>query len=316
VRPWRLLAAACLAGWALLAWPALGWALGPFSHLLLARQLEPLAGVGPDGPEPLRQALYAGALAPDAGYYPGADEELADAAHHLDPGGFGRAMWELARTPEERAFAIGWLSHMALDLDGHGGLVNPIVGAAFSADPLNHKRAEWGLDCRVLARPDQAWQWDIKIASPAGLALWERALEKVHGARVGREPLERAFASLMNEVARLPYVFWRFGLLERPGHVWGNALGWAVGHSARPALVRLMEWHGGYVNERAVLGARRPSAPEETVWRDVLARAGRQVGQAVGGGPWPQGDLDVDPACAGEACPAAAAARAWLAGRR
>lgn len=316
MRSWRRSLAIFLACAALLAWPGAGWALGPFSHLLLARQLEPLAGIGPGSPEGLRQALYAGALAPDAGYYPGADQELADAAHHLEPGGFARALWELAQTPEERAFALGWLSHLALDLAGHGGLVNPIVGAAFSADPLNHKRVEWGLDCRVLARPDQAWQWDAQIASPAGLALWERALELVHGARVGREPLARAMASLMNEVARLPYVFWRFGLLERPEHPAGNALGWVLGRSARPALVRLMEWHGGYVNERAVLDARRPSPQEETVWRDVLARAQARTGETVAGGTWPEGDLDVDPACAGEACAAAVDARAWLAGRR
>jgi hypothetical protein len=77
-----------------------------------------------------------------------------------------------------------------------------------------------------------------------------------------------------------------------------------------------MAWHGGYMNERAVLDARRPSAPEETVWRDVLARAQGEIAQAIAGGPWPTGDLDVDPACLGEACPAAAEARAWLAGRR
>lgn len=316
MKSWRRIAAAWLVGAAVLVWPVAGWALGPFSHLLLAKQLEPLAGLGPEGPESVRQALYAGALAPDAGYYPGADAELADAAHHLDPGGFARALWDLAQTPEERAFALGWLSHLALDLAGHGGLVNPIVGAAFSADPLNHKRVEWGLDCRILARPDQAWQWDIKIASPAGLALWERALEKVHGARVGPEPLQRAFASLMNEVVRLPYIFWRFGLLDRPEHPAGNALGWALGRTARPALVSLMTWHGGYVNERAVLDARRPSPQDETVWRDVLARASAQTAQAIVGGPWPNGDLDVDPACASEACSDALAARAWLAGRR
>jgi hypothetical protein len=316
MRSWRSFSAILLVCAALLAWPGAGWALGPFSHLLLARQLEPLAGVGPDGPEDVRHALYAGALAPDAGYYPGADSELADAAHHLDPGGFARALWELAQTPEERAFALGWLSHVYLDLAGHGGLINPIVGAAFSADPLNHKRAEWGLDCRLLGRAEQAWLWDKRIASPAGLALWERALAKVHGARVGQEPLQRANASLMNEVARLPPIFWRFGLLDRPGHPVGNALGWLAGRTARPALVGLMTWHGGYMNERAVLDARRPSAAEETVWRDVLARAGQQAAQAISGGPWPTGDLDVDPACAGEACPAAAEARAWLAGRR
>ncbi len=308
----------CLLAYSLaaLACPREAWSLGPFSHLALARQLEPGLGLDLDGDPLARQALYVGALAPDAGYYPGAESALAELAHHLRPWDLCRALLEMARTPRERAFALGWLSHALVDWQAHQTLVNPLAGSTFSVDPLNHKRVEWGLDCWLLSQPHQAWLWEIELASPEGLDLWARALGQVHHVKVDVSLLEQALAAEMAEVRRLPRIFWGFGLLQRPGYFWTNRAGAFAGISLRPALVWLLGLGGGLVNERAVLDARRPTPGDIQALLACLERVGRDMPALLAGGTWPQGNLDADPLCQEPACASLRIARHWMEGRR
>jgi len=113
-------------------------------------------------------------------------------------------------------------------------------------------------------------------------------------------------------VHRLPRIFWLSGQTQRPEAGAGNALGWLLGRSLRPAAVGLLAWQGGYVNERAVLST-RPAQPQDVAslasLLDQVAGLSRQAGQ---GQQMPLGNLDADPACDDEACPGARVARAWL----
>ncbi len=296
-------------------WGAAGsaLALGPFNHLVLARQLADPALF--DQPT-WRRALLAGALALDAGYYPGAEDSLAEAVHLLRPWDVCRALTELAATPEEKAFALGYVSHAILDGRGHAELINRLSGRPFSADQLNHKRVEWGLDCWVLTRPENQWLWEVEAHSPEGLGLWARALGRAYGVAVPEEVLDRSLRAELVEVDRLPRVFWYSGQTRRPGRWWGNAAGWILGHTARPLAVRLLSWHGGYINERAVLGARPPQPQDISDLQALLGRVEEETRAVLAGAALPQGNLDADPACHQEDCPGALQARAWLKGLR
>lgn len=309
---WSLAAlalAGCLA-WQLLC-PQGAQALGPFTHLVLARQLAEPSWTNVPA---VMSALYAGALAPDAGYYPGAQEELAQAAHLVKPWDMARALVDLAATDQERAFALGYLSHALLDRLGHETLVNRLSGRPFSADPLNHKRVEWGLDCWLLSQPEHQWLWEAGADSPAGLDLWARAWQRAHGVKVPRELLRKAMLAELREVRRLPRVFWLSGQAKRPEAWAGNGLGWLMNYSLRPAAVRVMAWRGGYMNEQAVLSARPAQARDIADLDALLDQVAQRIRGAGQGAPPPQGNLDADPACREQACPEARQALAWLEG--
>ncbi|MBI5522672.1 MAG: zinc dependent phospholipase C family protein [Desulfarculus sp.] len=299
----------CFCLLAQLAWAQGAAALGPFTHLVLARQLAEPAWANQPA---VMAALYAGALAPDAGYYPGAQEELAQAAHLVRPWDMAHALLELAATDEERAFARGYLSHALLDRLGHESLINRLSGRPFSQDPLNHKRVEWGLDCWLLGQPQYQWLWEMGADSPAGLDLWARAWQRAHGVRVPPALLAQAMAAELAEVHRLPRVFWLSGQAKRPGGWAGNGLGWLMDYSLRPAAVGFMAWRGGYMNERAVLSARPAQAQDVADLDALLDQVARQTREAGQGAPLPGGNLDADPACHEQACPEARQALRWL----
>jgi len=305
-----LLLALCLAG------PA--QALGPFSHFTLAQDLwshlGPVLSPSPAERERLFQVFLAGSIALDTGYYPGAEVNLASSVHLIKPWQVCRALLALAATPAERAFALGWLSHALLDRRGHQELVNPLAGGAFSQQGYAHKQAEWGLDCWLLARPQGDWLWRARPDYGPGLGLWARALAQVYGARVPRTLLVQAMEAELKEVRRLPYVFWLSGRLQRPGGWAGNALGWLLGRTARPAYVAWLQWRGRDLDARAVLTARWPR-PEDAAKLAQVLRQARQDTLALLTLPpsaWPSGNLDADPACQDLACPDARAAAAWL----
>ncbi len=290
-------------------------AVGPYSHLRFARALWPQAapalGLDP-GRSDLLPALYAGALAPDAGYYPGAEPRVATLVHVVRPWAFCRALLERASTPADKAFALGWTSHALLDLHTHGELINRLAGGVYNHDRLLHKQIEWGLECWLLEQPASAWLWDPPVDPRAGLDLWARTLGEVYGGRVSRGLLLRAQRSQLQEVARLPYVWWWSGRLARRGHWVVNTLGSLIGATLRPAYVAWLTWRQTDLDVRAVLAPRLP-APQDT--RDLMAIMGRTQAELLGllaGGRWPQGGLDADPACQGEECPEGREALQWL----
>jgi hypothetical protein len=290
-------------------------AVGPYSHLRFAKefwpQAAPLMGLDPQQTG-LLPALYAGALAPDGPYYPGAEERLATLVHVVKPWEFCRTLLALAETPQDKAFALGWVSHALLDIRTHSELVNRLAGGVYNDNRLLHKQIEWGLECWLLVQPESSWLWNPPVDVNAGLGLWARALQKVYGGAVPESMLLQAQQAQMNEVARLPRVWWWSGRLERPGHGVVNALGWAIGVTLRPAYVAYLTWRDQDMNVRAVLSPRKPY-PQDT--RDLLALMQKERARLLSvlqGGVWPSGGLDADPACANEKCKDGREALEWL----
>ncbi len=292
-------------------------AVGPFAHLVQAGAAWPRVakalGLDPDG-DGLRAAFLAGTLAPDAGYYPGAEANLARAAHLARPWAFCRALLAAAGPPDQKAFAAGWSAHLILDARTHAELVNPLAGGTYSQDKLRHKQVEWGLDCALLADPRLSWLWSPKVAAGDGLDLWRRVLGTVYGRQVPRATLARAMAAELSEVGRLPYVWWLSGRLKRPGRGLVNALGAALGETARPAYLAWLRWTDGDLDVRAVLSPRPAREGDMALLDGIMDLAGDELLAALAGGPWPGQTPDADPQGASGAD--GKALRAWLQGGR
>ncbi len=301
---------------ALLTPAAPAGAVGPFSHFTFCQQLwpslAPRLGHTPAQRERLWPVFLAGAIAHDAGYYPGAQSSLSYAVHLIKPWQVNQAMLALAQNPGEWAFALGWTSHALLDLRGHRDLVNAFTQGPFSQHMLAHKQFEWGLDCWLLARPQGAWLWEAPLDWQPGLGLWQRVMAKVYGRQVPRQVLDQAMWAHEKQVRRLPYVFWLSGRLERPDRWAGNTLGWALGHSARPLYVAWLNWRNTELDVRAVLTARWPLAQDQAGLMRVMELTRGDISQVLSGGPWPQGSLDADPLCESGDCALVQRARAWL----
>jgi len=136
-------------------------------HLLLAeRTLESWALEPDSAPFDLAelrqiQAFQQGALGPDLGYFPGGHAFLSDLSHLVRSGDLTRELLSRDRTPLERAFAWGWLTHVLADTLVHP-LVGRGVGELLTGDPsrflageddlVSHVRIETGLDAWISAR--------------------------------------------------------------------------------------------------------------------------------------------------------------------
>lgn len=290
-------------------------AVGPFSHMIFARQLWPQAapclGLDP-GDAGLMPALYAGALAPDAGYYPGAESSISTLVHVVEPWAFCRALLELAQTPQEKAFALGWASHAFLDLRTHGQLVNRLAGGVYNDDRLKHKQIEWGLECRQLEKPENAWLWQAATDTQAGWSLWSKSMQKTYGLKVDPRFLGQGQASQQKEVTRLPYVWWWSGRLAEPNGGLVNSLGWLLGETLRPAYVAWLTWRDQDMDVRAVLSPRPASDADMADLKAIMDATQARLVAALQGGAWPSGGLDADPACQDARCPEGRAALQWL----
>jgi hypothetical protein len=71
----------------------------------------------------------------------------SDMLHYRDTGRFGRALWNLAQGDEEgpKAYALGYLTHLATDVTGHA-VVNAISGGPFRTQWQRHHLAENHID--------------------------------------------------------------------------------------------------------------------------------------------------------------------------
>ena len=291
------------------------WALGPFAHLKYAKEIWPHVAkqTGMEaGDERLWRVFQAGALAPDAGYYLEQKNGLAQAAHQLAPWRFCKILFKNAHTDSDRAFALGWLSHCLLDLQGHSRIVNPVVGGGYSKNNLLHKQVEWGLDCYLLARPENDWLWQVKPDHLAGLDPWANNIQRIYGKKPPLNLLKEAFLAQFYEVGRLPYVFWLSGSLHLENRSVVNGLGFVLGNTVRPGYAAWLEWRDGDLNVLAVLTPRLPSDEEVSDWEKILKQGPEDLLPLLKGEPWPCGNLDMDKACEKGDCPEALEARAWL----
>lgn len=125
----------------------------PALHLLLARQaIERWRGLASppfdlDNGEAVNAFLH-GSLAPDMGNFPGGSTALAHLVHTQRTGEVQRALFGMASTGPERAFAHGWLTHVIAD-----ALIHPLINEDAArrardgkATMLEHVRVEVGID--------------------------------------------------------------------------------------------------------------------------------------------------------------------------
>ena len=145
-------------------------------------------------------AMRFGAVAPDMGYYPGAEALLADLAHYVRSGDLARAVLDEAETEKERAFAWGWVSHMEVDallhpiINREVASMRGLVGAVlFDDDPATHVRIEFGLDTLFHSRfgtppLDDADSWT---------ALLARAYQRTYDAPVAERAVRRTLMAGM-----------------------------------------------------------------------------------------------------------------------
>ena len=173
-------------------------------HFVLAKRvLERWApsGEGPFDPvdDVAVNAFYHGAVGPDLGYLPGGYRPLSELAHGVRTGQLTRRMIASARTPTERAFAWGWLTHVIADREVHPwvgrGVGELLTGCrqtfvAGGAEPLGHLRVEVGLDCWYAGRHADARAVRLRPAfDELSIAFLERAYARTYGIAVSRELL-------------------------------------------------------------------------------------------------------------------------------
>ncbi len=132
-------------------------------HLLLADRVldgwtaRPSVAPFPVEDPVLRATFRQGAFGPDLGYFPGGVRIWSDLAHCVGSGTLTRALLDRARTPLERAWAWGWVTHVVADRRIH-----PLVGQGVAefrredpgfvsadADPVAHVRVETGIDAWI-----------------------------------------------------------------------------------------------------------------------------------------------------------------------
>lgn len=103
--------------------------------------------------------FLAGIQGPDVNFYPGGHKAISMLAHGDRSADLGRNLLALAETDEERAYALGWLMHLATDVTTHP-LVNRIIAerlarlfsgeTEYASYPFDHHRIEWGVDVYLL----------------------------------------------------------------------------------------------------------------------------------------------------------------------
>lgn len=173
-------------------------------HLVLAgRVLDRWRTVAPgrapfDPADPsLRTAFYQGSWGPDLGYFPGGHPFLSDLAHYVRTGELTRTLVRSARTPTERAFAQGWLTHVLADQ-----AIHPIIGSAVhervhgdrdgfvpavDAKPT-HVRLEVGLDARYSHRHPELGRFRPEPVFDRGSIRWlAEAYRSVYGLEIDRD---------------------------------------------------------------------------------------------------------------------------------
>lgn len=177
---------------------------GPSVHLHLVQETieywerEGLAPVDLDEPG-VRDALRAGAVAPDMGYYPGAQPFIADLAHYLRSGVLARNLMAEAFFPLEQAFVWGWVSHIVGDVCFH-----PAVNRAaavlrddpdtltYADDPEAHLQIEVGLDAFFDARYGTPPLRDVLDGETGFVA---RGYRRTHDVEIPRDVFDTAFAA-------------------------------------------------------------------------------------------------------------------------
>jgi hypothetical protein len=227
-------------------------------RVLEAWERAPSTSPIPIGEPAVRAAFLTGALAPDAGFVPGTKRRMSEFAHYVAPGDLTRALLAEAATPEERAFALGWATHVLGDVELH-----PLVGRAVGEHLFGDRSV------RVNAADDVATHVSLEV----GLDL---AVGEAEGAALPEAPartwVTAPSARYLARALELTYeVGWQPRLLLRDQVRSGRMMRWWP-----TALGLVKRANDGGVVAR-LLGCARALAPEGSAHRGFF-RPGRPVG--------------------------------------
>jgi Zinc dependent phospholipase C len=170
----------------------------PALHIILARRAlerwraQPdTAPFHPDAPGAETHFLH-GALAPDMGFFPGADSFVSRIVHADGSARVARALLALSQTDAEIAFGWGWITHVLADVEIHpivneaaATLVRSERGDAGTLEDLSlaHTSVEVGVDAHYFhAHPEAAGDGLKHAFSRSRIEFVGRALQLVYGA--------------------------------------------------------------------------------------------------------------------------------------
>jgi hypothetical protein len=201
-------------------------------HLVCAERVlqrwraEPIpAPFGLDDPSVV-EAFLQGAIAPDMGFFVKGNRRISELAHRTRSADLARALVRSARTPVERAYAWGWVTHLLADISVHP-LINATAGKivhgdtdrplAPSDDPGLHLRIELGLDARFrdrLAR--SSWPLMRPVLTRWNIRFVARAYRDVHNRAVRASDLLAAHRAISRAASAVLALFSSVALPASP----------------------------------------------------------------------------------------------------
>jgi hypothetical protein len=168
-------------------------------------------------PEQLKEAhgyAYGGAIIQDLGYYPHGNKQFSDLTHYVRTGDFIVALMRESRSLNDRAFALGALSHYVSDIDGHRLATNigePILYPqlarkygnfiTYEDSPAGHLKTEFGFDVLEVAKGRFAPEaYHDFIGFYVASSLLERAFRDTYG--LGLQDLFKDFPRAVESFRR------------------------------------------------------------------------------------------------------------------
>ncbi len=172
-------------------------------------------------PDQLRDAhayAYGGSIIQDLGYYPYGSKFFSDLTHYVRSGDFVIHLMADSKDVNEYAFALGALSHYALDDFGHRVATNRAVPmlypkvrskfgdvVTYEDDPIAHMQTEFGFDVLEVARGHFAPSaYHDMIGFAVSKPLLERAFRETYSLDLNSviKNLDRAIGSYRHAVSR------------------------------------------------------------------------------------------------------------------
>lgn len=218
-----------------------------------------------------RAAFLTGCAGPDMGMYPGGVPLFSDLAHYVRSGDLARALVAEARSPVERAFAWGWVSHLLADVLIHP-LINLGAGDAAGGDALTFAQNP-GLHVAVETAVDgfhfPRWR-DLGLTRLAAPPVGEvehvaRAYRDVYGAAIDARAVASVFASWVSW-HRISVAMAGSASRRLYGRPRGNGLAFRIAHRAGRTLTGVLGRPG------LVYALTHPIRPSERV-ADLIARS-------------------------------------------
>jgi len=138
-----------------------------------------------------------GTIFPDFGYWPGKDKQFSDLSHYVGSSMLPKMMYDNAETEAWKAFALGWLLHVHLDILGHpfvnrlGVTVNGSHKSelTYEEDPALHAKIEFGLDLALLNRFGKLRVENFKLPNLAENPL-AIAYKLCYGLELGKDEIQ------------------------------------------------------------------------------------------------------------------------------